>query len=316
MDQRTKNAPQSSGITRRLLRALGHCRFLNRGVRDRCIRMFFYPDREAPRAFEVPIFGLTYTGDFACFLDWEVYFYGAYEPEVLAAMQAVFRAFPTEAETVTFIDIGANIGQHSLFAASEGARVVAFEPWEPVRRSLEEKVSRNDLTQVKVLPVALGETNGRSRFFAPIGNNTGTGSLMDDYNPGNNRIETEVEIRRADDVLATLSLHAPVLMKIDVEGAERQVLAGAPDFLNRIRPVIVMEMSDRTRDSFADDADLMSLLPPGYRVDAVVADGWGYALRPFALAGFQGNVLIRPVELSIAARGRLQAAVRADFSAA
>lgn len=39
-----------------------------------------------------------------------------------------------------FIDIGANVGQHTLFMSKYARVVHAFEPWDVVRRSIEEKV--------------------------------------------------------------------------------------------------------------------------------------------------------------------------------
>ena len=100
-------------LARSLFRIFGHLHFIPFGVRDRIIRLFFHPDRMDAGRFEVNFYGYKYAGDFSCFLDWEVFFYGSYEPAILSLLQDVSEIYPKN--SVTFVDLGAHLGQHNLF---------------------------------------------------------------------------------------------------------------------------------------------------------------------------------------------------------
>ena len=65
------------------MRLLGHQNWLRFGIRDRIIRYFVNPDTINSWEYETDFFGLSYKGNLNTFLDWFVYFYGAYEKEVL-----------------------------------------------------------------------------------------------------------------------------------------------------------------------------------------------------------------------------------------
>ena len=165
--------------------------------------MFAHPDRIESKAFRVDFFGLSFAGDLSRFLDWEVYFYGAYEIEVLLLFDDILDVI--DESQACFIDVGANVGHHSIFVARRGGRVISFEPWAWARDILEERVNSNNLDNVEIMPFALGETECVREFYAPIGNNLGTGSLLAEVNnPNNNEMPISVQLRRDDDVLCEL----------------------------------------------------------------------------------------------------------------
>lgn len=135
-------------------------------------------------------------------------------------------------------DIGANVGGYSLIAASlgrEGARVVAVEPSYANYAALCDNVVMNRFENMVVpLPVLLGETTGlvgmgyRDIEAGAAEHEVGDGGLP-------------TLSFRLDDLVAQLDLRAPTLLKIDVDGAEAAVLAGARATLARpeLRSVLV-----------------------------------------------------------------------------
>ena len=70
-----------SRVTLNLLRRFGHLDWLAFGIRDRIIRYFVNPDTVEGKEFVTDFFGLQYQGNLNTFIDWSVYFYGAYEKE-------------------------------------------------------------------------------------------------------------------------------------------------------------------------------------------------------------------------------------------
>lgn len=114
------------------------------------------------------------------------------------------------------------------------------------------------MTNVEILDYALAGENGRRLFCTPTGSNTDTGSLLPDYNPGNNTESTTMRACQSDDALRELGVATPAILKIDVEGAEREVLTALGAFIHDHYPNVIMEFSDATRRSFTDAEDLLS----------------------------------------------------------
>lgn len=89
----------------RTLRFVGTQNWIRWGLRYRVFTLFKPVDYE----FIVPFFGLKYAGNLNNFIDRAVYFYGAHEREALLYMGS--RINPD----AVVLDIGANVGHHSLF---------------------------------------------------------------------------------------------------------------------------------------------------------------------------------------------------------
>lgn len=119
----------------------------------------------------------------------------------------------------TVLEGGSHIGfvtVHAARAAGPDGRVLVFEPNAAVHDVLRENLAANGVAgRVEVRPQALGETSGRARFYA----SGDTSSLFD---AAESAVEQEVEVVRADDVVA----ERVDVIKLDVEGAELAALRG------------------------------------------------------------------------------------------
>ena len=144
-----------------------------------------------------------------------------------------------------FLDVGANIGSYTVLAAGAcGARTLAFEPDPDTARHLRRNVDINALAErVAVHEIALGDAAGVVRFTT--GRDT-TNRLADAADPNVRAVRQE----RLDDVVGD---ERPSMAKIDVEGAEEQVLQGAERVLacRSLRVVQIETVTRRVADTFA-----------------------------------------------------------------
>jgi FkbM family methyltransferase len=159
-----------------------------------------------------------------------------YERHVLERIRDRLRARAATGGTIAAcIDAGAFIGTHAIYFARYCGltRVTAFEPNPNVVPVLMANIATNAVTGiVRVENQALGAASGRARQLRAIGPNLGTTSVAYDA-------AGELTVTRIDDQ----ELSDPVtLIKIDVEGNEMAVLAGARETIQRDKPVLCVEV--------------------------------------------------------------------------
>ena len=136
-------------------------------------------------------------------------------------------------------DVGANIGALALVAArivGPGGRVLAIEPDELCAGAIRRGAALNGLGQLEVLEAAASGQTGRADLVVVRDRLWTRLASVGDHALGERRVE-----------VATISLDdvdgpPPALVKIDVEGAELEVLAGMTRLLRVQRPVVVCEM--------------------------------------------------------------------------
>ncbi|AID30099.1 FkbM family methyltransferase [Mesorhizobium sp. USDA 4775] len=135
-----------------------------------------------------------------------------------------------------FVDIGANIGNHSIFMSKfcSPSEVIVFEPNPKAIEILKLNVLLNACANINTsyLGLALGSKAAQMRVFSPDPNNMGRAQMLDD-DDGNVKCV-------AGDLLLQ---QKPVgLLKIDVEGSEFEVLRGMQGTIETWRPNILIEV--------------------------------------------------------------------------
>jgi hypothetical protein len=94
----------------------------------------------APDApFRADFFGLKYEGNLKNNIEFSIYFYGAFEKPLLFFLRDALASLANASAHKSpscFCDIGANIGQHSLYMSQFAAAVHAFEPFDEVSKKL------------------------------------------------------------------------------------------------------------------------------------------------------------------------------------
>ncbi len=170
------------------------------------------------------------------------------EPEIRTAFALVLETLRPKA----FWDIGANIGFYSWYVRRHPAvqQVIMFEP-DPTNFDLiTQTILRNALQDCKAMNLALADRNGKAPFLVDHVSGA-TGSLRDTSHPENKyslhyayRMSETIDCQMETvDRLVANGTQPPELIKIDVEGAEHLVLAGAKCVLNEHRPTVIMETS-------------------------------------------------------------------------
>jgi FkbM family methyltransferase len=151
----------------------------------------------------------------------------------------------------TFIDIGAHIGWYSLVAADKigkSGKVIAFEPNPACITALKKNLNHNvDLSNIVLETKALSDKKGKTIFW--IGDDMGGSFIRENTKrlTQNGKLKSiQVNTITLDEYLTEKKLTKINLIKIDVEGAEMQVLKGADKTLNKYSPDILIEVVNDT----------------------------------------------------------------------
>jgi FkbM family methyltransferase len=250
----------------RLLRWFGHRRWLRYGLRNRLLCALRNPATMERQPFETAFAGFRYRGDLSRWIDWIVYYFGVYEVDELELV----RRRLSDDQAIA-LDIGANVGHHTLYLASFCAHVHAFEPFEGVARFIDEKVALNKLEHhITVHRVGLSDADAELPYFASTGNNIGNGTFVPSLADAHEAPSCVLALRHGDRCVASLNLPRVDLVKIDVEGFELKVLEGLRQTLARYRPLVMLELSDTVRAELGSMQQLLALLPQGYDVQRIM----------------------------------------------
>lgn len=164
-----------------------------------------------------------------------LFLFGAYDETEAAALRAMVKP------GMTVADIGANFGYFTLMLArlvGPAGRVYAFEPESAAYKLLEQTIRLNRLANVTPVQAALGDQVGRVRLFLDR-RNLGNPSLSPENIPEADRAGVaDVAMTTLDEYMGVRHLNA---IKMDVQGAEARVLAGAERVLGRDTPAILTE---------------------------------------------------------------------------
>ena len=185
-----------------------------------------------------------------------------------------------------FLDVGANIGSYTVLAgAVRGAHCIAFEPIPTTYQYLQQNINLNGINHlVNVFNMGLGKSHERRRFSADL-------DTMNHAVPEHASFSsetTEVEVMPLDSALENRN---PTLIKIDVEGYETNVIAGA----------------DRTLSMGSLDAVIMELNGSGKRYGfddhAIIKKMQAYGFKTFSYLPFERR--LTPLEVGNARSGNI-----------
>jgi FkbM family methyltransferase len=187
---------------------------------------------------------LTMHCELASHVSSQIFWFGCYSRDQLPLLDRLLQ--PDH----IVLDIGANEGEQSVFAAKRVPRghVFAFEPSSVVRERLSRNIAANALPNITVLPIALSDKPGRMTLFRS------TGRFSDgSYNDGMNTLHARQGVTSASEEVTVDTVDGFIererpphvdLIKIDVEGAEWSVLAGARATIAQFRPLIILEVEN------------------------------------------------------------------------
>lgn len=147
------------------------------------------------------------------------------------------------------IDVGANTGQTLQFIVSidRTRRYVGFEPQISACAEIEQFILSESLTDHIIFPLALSNKRDIATLYARGDGieslKCKTASVITGFRPAEfYNTSSIVYTLPGDQILANLSIDEIAFIKIDVEGAELEVLEGLADTIERFRPAILFEV--------------------------------------------------------------------------
>ena len=186
----------------------------------------------------------------------------------------------SDADEPVIIDVGANVGLFTtafMAAAKSPKLILAIEPSNYVFAIL--KIVTAKLDKVRCRKLALSHETAEVQLKTPVKksgslrvglSHIGAGDAMTAF------VET-VQATRLDDLLTAESISHVDIVKIDVEGAEQHVIDGAPNLINKIKPIWFIELVQGRADNFTGSASdiFQQFIDAGYQAFILNNDyGW------------------------------------------
>ena len=220
------------------------------------------------RRAEVRRMGLTWRLDLAEGIDFSIYLLGAFEPATVRACKRLVKP------GATVLDIGANIGAHTLPLArlvGEHGQVIAFEP---TRRAYEKLIANLVLNPALAPRTACYQLMLTDRRDAPAATALtaswplfDAGEAIDDHG-GRAWSTNGARATTLDAFCAEAGIARVDFIKMDVDGHEPTILRGAAAVLRRDRPIMLLELApyalERVGSSLGAYVGLLADL--GYRL--------------------------------------------------
>jgi FkbM family methyltransferase len=160
---------------------------------------------------------------------------GEFETEEVALFNKLFN------QAEVFIDVGANIGFYACMARQLKLHTIAVEPLEKNVNYLKKNIIANGWTDLEIFPLGLSKSAGIAKLYGA--SMTGA-SLISQWAQAFNVFQRLIPLSTLDIIVDSRFLDKKIFIKIDVEGAEYQVLEGAKGLLQRKpKPIWVVEIT-------------------------------------------------------------------------
>ena len=178
---------------------------------------------------------------------------GGYEPELA---ECVKQSIDREKDA---IDIGANVGFFSvLFGKTLGSnsRVLSVEPTPGALKNLKSNLERNGIGNSIVFEGALSKETGELEFNQVVGHEEYS-SIQNIAHQNALGFETETIKVKCETLDSLVEKHGlqPGFIKMDVEGAEWEVIQGAKETLEKYKPSILTELDDQLLRGFGTNSE-------------------------------------------------------------
>ena len=234
----------------------------------------------------------------------EMLYFDQFEPETRCFLDAYLR--PGD----VFLDIGANVGLYTVAAArivGGGGEIHAFEPCSQTFSRLEKNVRLNALPRVSCHRLALSDTNAEAQLSIAKDGFDAWNSLGKPYMGEDGGQET-VQTVTLDSFVAQHRLAGRITaMKIDVEGWENQVLAGAEQLLSAENaPVLCVEFTEQAAQLAGSSCDALYRTLEKFGFQMFTVGDTPESVIPFALCDPFPNVNLLALKDPAAARARFR----------
>jgi FkbM family methyltransferase len=144
-----------------------------------------------------------------------------------------------------FLDVGANIGQtmFKILSLDSSRQYIGFEPQVACCFLIQHFLEENHISDYAILPVGLSNKNGTVKLYLRGGNYDSAASMVKNFRPESfYTAHHYVCVRKGDELIAELQVTSVSAIKIDVEGAELEVIEGLRNIIREKMPFIIFEV--------------------------------------------------------------------------
>lgn len=171
----------------------------------------------------------------------EINNFGIYEEDLLNAIMSFLKDKLNHKKLSTFIDVGANIGNHSLYFSKISKKVFSFEPNPNTYELL--KFNTRNITNINIFNIGISNKNEK-KFLNESNFNIGDSSIVSSIEMQNVKedgtIFHEINSFKLDDI-KDFANEEISMIKIDVEGHELEVMVGAKELIKKNNPLLIFE---------------------------------------------------------------------------
>ena len=218
----------------------------------------------------------------------QIFWYGAYSPGSLKVLSRLMQ------KDSVFVDVGANDGEFTCFAAKRCARVIAIEPVNQIFQRLSSNVRVNGFKNVELLCAAVGNRKEKLKIFSReslfLDGTQHTGlSTFHPYGDRQTALQ-DVDVFPLDELLD--QKQRVDIIKIDVEGHELSVLEGARRLIDTCRPSLLIEFADEPLKAAGTSLSELFryVVAKGYQAQMIDHQGRLAPIKETDLTSFQ-NIL-------------------------
>lgn len=284
-----------------LVRSIAHCDLLqNRFWKYVVMARSHYAKYQPPLEIETTIEGdIRVHASLSDHIEAQLYWQG-YQEADQGVLKMIKKHLPPDG---TFIDIGANIGSFTLVAAKIARRgeVHAFEPSVHHFSRLSRNVELNNFRNVHLNRKGLSDKTETATLFLPSMkgemNNSGAASLYSSDAAEDMQLKEEIELISLDDYVANQKIDRIDLIKIDIEGAEYGALKGSRKTLERLRPIVLMELDlDNLKRAGCEPGQILEFWKElGYDVGRIENSGDIIPIRSMSDLKLHQNLMCHPL---------------------
>lgn len=180
------------------------------------------------KSFVTRVNGIAIAGNTLDLIQGYLYWFGVWEPNLTQFIRRRMDETPDR----TFVDVGANIGYFSTFVAKRypNAFVVSIEAFPPTVEKLRSNIDRNALKNARIIAAAASDASGDIKlFYAGNLNEGATTSVQGKFTS----TPVTVPSKPLAELLSDEEINSTRIIKIDVEGAESNVIAGLASKLSQ-----------------------------------------------------------------------------------
>ena len=207
--------------------------------------------------FKTRLNKFIFEGDAANLIDYHILSRGAFEPGLTELLKTWGKAI----DNSLILDVGANVGVHSIGVCRAYEEVLSVEPFPPLIERLKHHIEINKIQNIKLIRGGLAAADSEANFIPPESGNLGTGRVAKVASSKNESDELRIQLFSGDNLI-NKQARSLAAIKIDVEGHELDVLSGLRSSINHYRPLIVCEL---LTNADAHISKFKSLLPESYR---------------------------------------------------